>query len=167
MEERLNPVTHAGGYLLVLLGAVAFVGSCFLPYYDTGVNVPPPLDDASLFRMFTTYRGSDLAGVGGVLTLFSGVVTIVCISIVGLRGHRSWAPVALLGVTIAWSLTWIGTLLGGTMTMAPARVGYWGLFVSICVVVAGTIVVWTSGRGTSPTTLPPADAVGATRPHAG
>jgi hypothetical protein len=147
MEEGRTPVAHPGGYLLVLIGAVAFVGSSFLPYYDLGAaNVPPPLDDASLLRMFTTYRGSALAGVGGVLTLFGGVATVVSITLVGLRGHRPWVPPALLSVTIAWSLTWIGTLLGGTRLMAPARVGYWALLVSIGVVLAGAIAVWLSSR---------------------
>jgi hypothetical protein len=167
MQEGRNPVAHPGGYFLVLLGAVAFVGSCFLPYYDLEVNAPPLLEvDPSLFRMFTSFRETALAGVGGVLTLFGGIATIVWISMIGLRGHRFWAPVALLAVTVAWSLTWIGTLMGGTMTMAPARVGYWGLLVSIGVVVAGTIVVWTSSRGTSPSALPPGEAVGATQSHA-
>ena len=58
-------------------------------------------------------------------------------SIAGLRGHQ-WAPTALLAASAAWSLTWIGVLLNvsGFVVRSPL-VGYWFIFVSIGVVVAG------------------------------
>ena len=86
-------------------------------------------------------------------------------SIAGLRGHQ-WAPTALLAASAAWSLTWIGVLLNvsGFVVRSPL-VGYWLIFVSIGVVVAGAIVVWISSRANMTGSPPPSDAVGATRAH--
>jgi hypothetical protein len=53
---------------------------------------------------------------------------------------------ALTAVTTAWSLTWIGTFIHQTSIVGPKEPGYWGLLVSIGVVVVGTIVVWVSSR---------------------
>jgi hypothetical protein len=97
------------GYVAVLVGSAAFVASCFLPYYDPG-TLPMPLRSVSLFRLMTSFRESDLAMIGGFINLFAGVTIVAWVSIAGLRRHR-WAPTALLAVSAAWSLTWIGVLL--------------------------------------------------------
>jgi hypothetical protein len=152
------------GYVVALVGALAFVGSCFLPYYDPG-SLPMEAPTWSLFRTLTFNREGAFGSAGGFLTLFAGVATVAWISVAGFRGTRRWTPAALLAVTIAWSLTWIGSLMSLPGFLGPPRFGYWLLLLSIVVVVAGAIVVWTSSRRTSPTALPPADAVGATQPH--
>ena len=114
----------------------------------------------------TSFRESELAVAGGFINLFAGVTIVAWVSIAGLRGHR-WAPAALLAVSAAWSLTWIGVLLNvsGFVVRSPLA-GYRLILVSIGVVITGAIVVWISSRGTSPSVPPPADAVGATQPHA-
>jgi hypothetical protein len=100
-----------------------------------------------------------------VLNLFAGVTIVAWVSIAGLRRHR-WAPTALLAVSAAWSLTWIGVLLNvsGFVVRSPL-VGYWLILVSIGVVVTGAIVVWISSRENMSASPPPGDAVAATRPH--
>jgi hypothetical protein len=102
----------------------------------------------------------------GSSTLFAGVTIVAWVSIAGLRGHP-WAPTALLAVSAAWSLTWIGVLLNvsGFVVQSPL-VGYWLIFVSIGVVVTGAIVVWISSRSNVSGSRSPGDAVAATRPHA-
>jgi hypothetical protein len=151
------------GYVAVLVGSAAFVAS-FLPYYEPG-TLPMPLRSVSLFRLMTSFRESELAMIGGFINLFAGVTIVAWVSIAGLRGHR-WAPTALLAVSAAWSLTWIGVLLNvsGFVVRSPL-VGYRLIFVSIGVVVTGAIVVWISSRANISGSPPPSDAVAATRPH--
>ncbi|MCD6020698.1 MAG: hypothetical protein K0R20_408 [Actinomycetia bacterium] len=152
------------GYLGVLFGSAAFIASCFIPYYDPG-TLPMPLRSLSLFRLMMSFRESELAMTGGFLNLFAGVTIVAWVSIAGLRGHR-WAPMALLAVSAAWSLTWIGVLmnLSGFVVRSPLA-GYWLILVSIGVVVTGAIVVWISSRANISGT-PPGNAVAATQPHA-
>ena len=92
--------------------------------------------------------------VGAFLNLFAGVATIALVSLAGLRGHR-WARPALLALSVAWSLTWIGMALGAIQYLESPRVGYWSIVVSIGVVVAGAIVVWSSSRTNISGALPP------------
>ena len=120
---------------MALVGALAFVGSCFLPYYDPG-TLPVPLRSLSLFRLMTSHRESQLVSAGAFLNLFAGVATIALVSLAGLRGHR-WARPALLALSVAWSLTWIGMAVGATQYLESPRVGYWSILVSIGVVVIG------------------------------
>ena len=152
------------GYLGVLVGSAAFVASCFLPYYDPG-TLPMPLRSVSLFRLMTSFRESELAMIGGFINLFAGVTIVAWVSIAGLRGLR-WSSTALLAVSAAWSLTWVGVLLNvsGFVVRSPL-VGYWLIFVSIGVVVTGAVVVWISSRANVSASPPPGEAVAATRPH--
>ena len=83
---------------------------------------------------------------GGFAYLFAGVATVAWVAIAGIRGTRPWIPFALTAVTTAWSLTWIGTFIHQTSIVGPKEPGYWGLLVSIGVVVVGTVVVWVSSR---------------------
>ena len=85
--------------------------------------------------------------MGGFLYLFGGVATLAWIAIAGIRGSR-WTRTALAAVTVAWSLTWIGSLLGISRLAfdVPRRVGWWVLLLGVAVVVIGTIVTWISDR---------------------
>ena len=149
MEERRR--AGSTGYVVVLLGVVAFVGGCFLPYFDyrqSGVG------SLSLYRLYTLSLGGEGTSVSGVLILFAGVATLAWVAVAGIRGSGNWTRPALAAVAIAWSLTWIGTLLGHTQLGAPRVFGYWVLVVAVGVVMIGTIVVWISPRGDIPTTKP-------------
>jgi hypothetical protein len=142
MERRGS---RSVGYGIVLLGAVAFVVGCFLPYWEvTGLKV-----SLSFFRIVVIPpydRGDLAAGVGGFLYLFGGVATLGWVAIAGLRGSR-WTRPTLAAVTVAWSLTWIGSLLGPQLTVdVPKLVGWWVLLLGVVVVVIGTIVIWVSDR---------------------
>ena len=145
MEEGRRPVAHTGGYLVVLLGAIGFVGSSFLPYYDPGPNIPG-VHDLSFFRVFMVWRDSSLVSAGGYLTLFGGIATIMWICFASLRSHRSWTPDALLAVSVVWSFTWVGSFLSGWDLFAPHLIGYWALAVNVVLVLAGAIVVSRSAR---------------------
>jgi hypothetical protein len=77
----------------VLLGALAFVVGCFLPYYDYR---PSGIGSVSLYRLYMFGLGDPGISVGGVLVLFAGVATLVWVATAGLRGsgagraRRSW-----------------------------------------------------------------------------
>jgi hypothetical protein len=144
MEAGRRPSAHPGGYLVVLLGAIGFVGASFLLFYDIGTVAGLGRYDPSLFQVFTSFRESGFGSAGGYLTLFGGIATIAWISLVGLRSNPLWTRTAVLAVSIAWSLTWIGTFLGGWDIFTPRRAGYWALVLSVGVVLAGAIAVWRS-----------------------
>jgi hypothetical protein len=134
------------GSLVVLIGAVGFVASCFLPYteYDAPAGVNGTL---SLFRLTTAIPQSAAAKLGGYLHLFAGVVAIIVICIAGLRGARRWTAPALLGASIVWSVTWIGTLLTGSSFFSTLRFGFWLLLLTVLVVLAGAVTAVISTRG--------------------
>ena len=140
MEQ--GPAAGSGssrGYVVALIGALSFVASCFLPYYD--IEGPVMRDGTlSLFRTMT-FREGALGIAGGYLTLFGGVATVAWISLAGLQGHGRWAPPALLAGSIAWSPMWIGSLLGLPSFLGPVRFGYWLLLLSIGIVLVGAIAV--------------------------
>jgi hypothetical protein len=90
------------------------------------------------------WGGEDFASILG---LFTGAAALVWISIVGMRRFRAWTVVALTSVSVVWSLTWIGTLVGGnSMLNNPNAVGYWLMVVGVGVVIVGTALVWASSR---------------------
>ena len=94
------------GYAVVLLGAVLFVATCFLPYYGF-----PGGRSASLYDQLLVAQGGGLKS-GVILFLFGGVATVVVVTILGLtRGERPSLRAFLAGAVAAWSLTWIGSLL--------------------------------------------------------
>jgi hypothetical protein len=65
---------EAKGHVVVLLGALAFVVGCFLPYYDYR---PSGIGSVSLYRLYMFGLGDPGISVGGVLVLFAGVATLV------------------------------------------------------------------------------------------
>lgn len=138
------------GYVVLLIGAVAFVVGCFLPYYDYDVS---PFS-VSLYRAMMFNPGGAEASAGAFLLLFAGVATLAWIAIAGVRGSGGWTRPTLAAVTIVWSLTWIGILLGAS-GFGARLVGYWVLLLSVGVVVIGTIMVWVSARADVTTTHAP------------
>ena len=123
-------------------------GGCF-----RGGLLPPllrlrhrPLGSASFYRLTTLGRGELAASVGGVFFLFAGVATLAWVAIAGLRGSEGWTRPALAAVVIAWSLTWIGVLLGAPMVTTRRLLGYWVMLLGVGVVVIGTILAWVSAR---------------------
>ena len=132
------------GYVVVLFGAVAFVAGCFLPYYDYGPTAS--LDSASLYQLMMFNPGGAEASAGAFLFLFAGVATLAWVALAGVRGSEGWTRSALVAVTIAWSLTWFGVLLGAARFGTPLLVGFWVLLLSVGVVVIGTIMTWVSPR---------------------
>jgi hypothetical protein len=128
------------GYAVVLLGAVLFMTSCFLPY--TGF-LPTEAQTISLVEQLTLPGGaSDL--LSALLYLFGGVATVAAVATVALvRGGRGPAlPFLLVGAVAAWSLTWIGILLQyGSPRLFSLEFGFWLQAASIGVVVIGTILV--------------------------
>ena len=107
---------EAKGYVVVLLGALAFVVGCFLPYYD---YPPSGIESVSLYRLYTFGLGAPGISVGGVLVLFAGLATLVWVALAGVRGSGNWTRPTLVAVSIAWSLTWIGTLLNASRFGTP------------------------------------------------
>jgi hypothetical protein len=145
MHERPSARSRPAGYVVVLLGALGFVVSCFLPYLDYRF-LPSQPGPPSLYRVIMLSSRTPAEHAGGFAYLFAGVATVAAVAIAGIRGTRPWTPFALTAVTTAWSLTWIGTFIHQASIVGPKEPGYWGLLVSIVVVVVGTVVVWVSSR---------------------
>jgi len=150
MNERPSAGSGVVGYLVVLIGVVAFVLSCFLPYRgfwgsEGSLFGPTP----SFYRVVTTGLGT-LQSVGGLLFLFGGAATVAWVALAGLRHgqhERRRTPSILVAVTVAWSSAWIGVLVSQSgVSGVVYRVGYWTMLVSVGVVVVGTLLVWVSGR---------------------
>ena len=145
MHERLSARSRPAGYVVVLLGALGFVVSCFLPYLDYRF-LPSQPGPPSLYRVIMLSSRTLAEQAGGFAYLFAGVATVAAVAIAGIRGTRPWTPFALAAVTTAWSLTWIGTFMHQASIVGPKELGYLGLLVSIAVVVVGTVAVWVSAR---------------------
>jgi hypothetical protein len=145
MEAQRRRGSQIGGYLFVLVGAVGFVVSCFLPYL--GGESLIPMDESvsvSLYRLISSGLPSDgFERLGDVLYLFAGAATVGVISLAGIGWPRDWTRYALVAATAAWTLTWIGILISQA-GFGPHEVGYWSLFASMGVAIVGTIIVWVS-----------------------
>ena len=137
------------GYVIVLLGAALFVTSCFLPYYGIAEE-----RSVSLYDQLLVVQDGGLE-LGAKLYLFGGVAAVVVIALVGLtRGDRQSVRGFLAGAVLAWSLTWIGSLLQ-TADLRERTIprglsletGYWLQVVSIGVAVIGTILVVSKRTG--------------------
>ena len=134
------------GYVVVLVGAVAFVVSVFLPYYGYSAPTPGGQRSLSLVRLYMVREGGLVTGAGWLLHLFAGVAILAGIAIAGIRDERRWTPAAIAAASGVWSLMWIGTLAGASGILSPHLVGYWFAFLSIGVVVVGTVLVWARAR---------------------
>jgi hypothetical protein len=133
----------SAGYAIALLGAVTFIVGCLLPYWGA---TEPTSASPSFFRLVIPEGIGATQRVGGFLIMFGGVATLAWIAIAGIRGSR-WTRPALAGVTVAWSLTWIGTLLAQSSIPNVGRgAGWWVILLGVVVAVIGTIVTWISAR---------------------
>jgi hypothetical protein len=142
MEKHPVSERHPTGYVVVLIGVVGFVVSCFLPYAEVGT---PAGYSISLYRLLTL-GDSPLAAAGSLLSVFAGAATIALISLAALKKPRDWVFPALAAASIVWSLTLIGLLLSALAFYSSQSVGYWLIVVSIAVVILGTILVGLSVR---------------------
>jgi hypothetical protein len=151
LEGRIGWMERRGsgsaGYVIVLLGIIAFVVGCFLPYWDLPSGMRPLNYNTSYFRLVIVEGAGAAANVGGFLLLFAGPAALAWIAIAGIRGDR-WTRPALAAATVVWSLTWIGVLLGVSRLAVdePQRVGWWVLLFGVGVVVIGTINIWIRDR---------------------
>jgi hypothetical protein len=136
------------GYVIVLLGVIAFVVGCFLPFWNIPSGMLPHTYNPSYFRLVVVEGAEVATSVGGFLLLFGGPAALSWIAIAGIRGSR-WTRPAVAAATVVWSLTWIGMLLGisrfGPLTV-DRGVGWWVLLLGVAVVVIGTAVIWISDR---------------------
>jgi hypothetical protein len=149
MNER-TPARVRSGYVISLIGALAFVVSCFLPYEEilTAGAHGTGSDSVSFYRVLSLGQPTPLTRAGAFLFLFAGAATTAWIAVEGIRRGPRWAPSALFGASIAWSLTWLGLLLNQSRfsDFSTLLAGYWALLVSVGVVAVGAIAVWVSAR---------------------
>jgi hypothetical protein len=143
-EETSRPSL---GYLVVLLGVAGWVVSCFRPLYR--------ITEAQTVRTTLVRQvsfGSVGTRLGGILYLFGGITAIVVFALVGVRLRQRWNVAVLAGAVIAWSLASIGVLItigasaSGFNMGSVLGVGYWGLWVSVICVMAGTVILLVSLR---------------------
>jgi hypothetical protein len=143
--EEISPPSI--GYLIVLLGVAAYAVSCFRPLYR--------ITEAQTVRTTLVRQvsfGSVGTRLGGILYLFGGITAIVVFALVGVRVRQRWNVAALAGAVVAWSLASIGVLItigasaSGFNIGSVLGVGYWGLWVSMICVMAGTVIVLVSLR---------------------
>jgi len=143
MDEGRGAGRARWGYVVVGLGVVLFVVACFLPYFSQ--RGPGGRFSLSLYEL-QTVRQTGLSAFGGILVLFSGLAVLAVIAILVVARPRPWTAIASVSVTVVWSLMWIGFLLAATSFMPKKEVGYWLVFVSVGIVVAGAVVVGLSSR---------------------
>ena len=147
MERPQTSRADIAGYMVVLLGAAGWAVSCFLPLYritdiqNAGVT---------LYRQISF--GSSGMRLGGILSLFGGIVAIGVFSTIGMRMRQPWNVAVLAGAMVAWSLVSTGVLvtLGAGVSEfnqgMVLGVGYWCLWASVMCVVAGTVTLVISLR---------------------
>jgi hypothetical protein len=140
-------------YLVVLLGAAAFVASCFLPYYEVGLGGRD--ESVSMYQQLQVGSEEWTLDLGTFLLLFGALAVLGAIAIVGLvgRGDPLWNPAMLAVVALAWSLTSFGTLLRATALLEsplPSELslaaGFWVQAASVLVVVLGTMALLVTAR---------------------
>jgi len=139
IEETARPSI---GYMVVLLGVAAWAVSCFRPLYRI---TEAQTVRTTLFRQVSF--GSFGTKLGGIVYLFGGIAAIGVFALVGVRVRQRWNVVVLAGAVVAWSLVSIGVLItlgaaaSGFSLRSVLGVGYWGLWVSVTCVVAGTVIL--------------------------
>jgi hypothetical protein len=143
VDVRPAAASHPAGYVVVLLGVVGFVVSCFLPFYGGAL-----LGAGETISLYDSVRlpGSGIGeAFAGRLYLFVGAGTVGVVAIIGIARPRTWAPYALVAAVAAWALTWLGVLLN-QVGLLEHGVGYWTAIASLGVAIVGTIVLWVSTR---------------------
>lgn len=146
IEETSRPSL---GYLVVLLGVAGWAVSCFRPLYR--------ITEAQTVRTTLVRQvsfGSVGTRIGGIVYLFGGITAIGVFALVGVRARQRWNVFVLAGAVVAWSLVSIGVLItigaaaSGFNLGSVLGVGYWGLWVSVICVVAGTVILVVSLQAT-------------------
>lgn len=148
MEDRRPAGWAWVGFAVALLGAVAFVVSCFLPYYADPF-LPPSSGIPSLYRTYTI-RDTIAAKTGGFLYLFAGPAIIAGLSIAGLRRPQRWAAPSVAAASSVWSAMWIGSYLNTYGLFSGRRFGYWSVILSVGTVAVGAIILWITRRSDEP-----------------
>ena len=143
VDVRPAAVSHPAGYVLVLLGVVGFVVSCFLPFY--GGTVLGASGSISLYDSLRLPGSSTVEALAARLYLFAGTGIVGVIGFLGIVRHRTWTPHALVAAVAVWTLTWFGVLVS-QWGLYQHEVGYWTALASLGVTVVGTTVVWVSTR---------------------
>jgi hypothetical protein len=121
------------GFLAVLVAAIAFLVSLFLPFASDIAG------SSSIFASFSA-RPIPTDRLGDFLYLFGGIAVIVLMATMGLTWERSriWAPKALPIVVATWALPWIGFVDNATSRSVHAfHVGTWLLSASVLAALAG------------------------------
>jgi hypothetical protein len=97
--------------------------------------------------------------------MFGAIAIIGLAAASGLVRPRGWTAPALVGASIVWSLTWVGSLLGQIGLLDGLKVGFWLLLLSVLVVMTGAALLLLSGgeRERATETSPP-EPWGALRP---
>jgi hypothetical protein len=140
----------------VLLGAGAFVVSCFLPYYVVGLGGRN--EGVTMYEQLQFGSEVWTLDLGTYLFLFGALAVLAAVAITGLvgRGEPLWNPAMLAVVSLAWSLTSFGTLLRATAlleTSLPAGLSldvcFWVQTASVLIVVLGTMGLLFSARRTA------------------
>jgi hypothetical protein len=155
VESGRPPRGHRAANVVVLLGAAAFVVSCFLPYYEIGPAPGGLAGEMSLYDQLH-FPGSEgwVLELGTFLFLFGAMAVVIALAIVGVTrsGYRVWTP-AMLGVAVlAWASTWFGVLLRQVSLLRSLiqemslAIGFWLQAVSILVVVLGTVAALVTAR---------------------
>ena len=158
MEPRETARRAETGYVIALIGVVAFTVSCFLPLFHV-----PEIPVAPTATLYNQFVGSTppLVRIGGTVFLFAGLVAVGVTAILGLlRDPPSWTVGALLGTVVVWSLSTVGYLveISGVPGFALLA-GFWLLLASVACVIAGTVLVVRSStrHPASPVEFDPSD----------
>lgn len=136
------------GYVVVLLGVVAYLVASFLHLYGPSIA----LRSANITEFQTYYRlmtnpfhlGDTLDFITGFVTLFTGPAIIAALSLVGMtRSPRSsWVGITLVVACVMWVSIVIPLLIRirNLTSDGQIAVGYWALLASVAVVVIGSLI---------------------------
>ena len=96
-------VFHPAGYVVVLLGVVGFIVSCFLPFYRG--TILGASGSISLYDSIRLPGSSTVEALAGRLYLFAGAGTVGVVALLGIVRYRTWTPHALVSAVAVWTLT--------------------------------------------------------------
>jgi hypothetical protein len=140
--------TRRRGATVIVIAAAGFLMGCFLPYYRLPASASANVN-VSLYRLQTVVSDTAstfLPRIGGVISLFGGVIVVAWLAILGLVNDSDWTFGALAGATAIWSIEWIAALLRTTGLATTPQIGYWLVLVSASVGLVGAILVVASSR---------------------
>jgi hypothetical protein len=136
------------GTTVIIIAAAGFLVGCFLPYYRLAASAPANVN-VSLYRVETLVADTGstfVPRIGGLISLFGGVIIVAWLAILGLANDSDWTFGALAGATAVWSIAWIAALLRATGFGITPQIGWWLLLVCASVALVGAILVAASSR---------------------